>query len=309
MSTTTTFDPTKHPRGNALTGHAGQFATKEQTSSEVRLGGSRYRRPQRHTGAGLSDAEMLTEARRQIQSYGKKWGLSSDERDEALGDLMLDLASKRHRGAEVSARLVNFGARAVASRFVNGRHIRHEDSSAMMQLKTDADAFRELTGRVPTSRELTVMAKHIRDNWHDPEHRPSENFHRKIFDTNALSLEAPLFENGRFTLGDTLTADVLAHESIDVDALTDEQVTRLMGEVRLRRPAANSVEDPDELIAQIPQPATQMARFRTGAAFDERVFAPWPKADQRQRELIADRLISTGDLAERIWQTAVRQAA
>lgn len=33
-----TFDPTQHPRGNTLTGHAGQFATKQQTSAEIDLG-------------------------------------------------------------------------------------------------------------------------------------------------------------------------------------------------------------------------------------------------------------------------------
>ncbi|WP_028245382.1 hypothetical protein [Pseudoclavibacter soli] len=32
-----TFDPTQHPRGNTLTGHAGQFATKEQTGAEFGL--------------------------------------------------------------------------------------------------------------------------------------------------------------------------------------------------------------------------------------------------------------------------------
>ncbi|KAB1661673.1 hypothetical protein F8O07_07145 [Pseudoclavibacter sp. CFCC 13796] len=31
------FDPTQHPRGNQSTGHAGQFAAKTQTSSEVSL--------------------------------------------------------------------------------------------------------------------------------------------------------------------------------------------------------------------------------------------------------------------------------
>ena len=32
------FDPAQHPRGNASTGHSGQFARKEQTVSEVSLG-------------------------------------------------------------------------------------------------------------------------------------------------------------------------------------------------------------------------------------------------------------------------------
>ena len=35
-----TFDPTQHPRGNQTTGHAGQFAAKTQTSSEVGIGQS-----------------------------------------------------------------------------------------------------------------------------------------------------------------------------------------------------------------------------------------------------------------------------
>ncbi|WP_028245390.1 hypothetical protein [Pseudoclavibacter soli] len=32
-----TFDPNQHPRGNTVTGHAGQFAVKEQTSAETTL--------------------------------------------------------------------------------------------------------------------------------------------------------------------------------------------------------------------------------------------------------------------------------
>lgn len=32
-----TFDPTQHPRGNAVTGHAGQFAIKQQTGAETTL--------------------------------------------------------------------------------------------------------------------------------------------------------------------------------------------------------------------------------------------------------------------------------
>lgn len=32
-----TFDPAQHPRGNSVTGHAGQFATKEQTPPQVSL--------------------------------------------------------------------------------------------------------------------------------------------------------------------------------------------------------------------------------------------------------------------------------
>ncbi|KAB1661679.1 hypothetical protein F8O07_07175 [Pseudoclavibacter sp. CFCC 13796] len=32
-----TFDPTQHPRGNQATGHAGQFAAKPQSASEIAI--------------------------------------------------------------------------------------------------------------------------------------------------------------------------------------------------------------------------------------------------------------------------------
>lgn len=42
------FDPTKHPRGNTRTGHAGQFATKLQSPAEVTLGSRRRDRVAGH---------------------------------------------------------------------------------------------------------------------------------------------------------------------------------------------------------------------------------------------------------------------
>lgn len=56
-----TFDPTQHPRGNTVTGHAGQFATKQQTGAEVSLGTT-----PRRTGLEMLKSEQLNRAERQL---------------------------------------------------------------------------------------------------------------------------------------------------------------------------------------------------------------------------------------------------
>ncbi|WP_028245374.1 hypothetical protein [Pseudoclavibacter soli] len=58
-----TFDPTQHPRGNATTGHAGQFATKQQTSSDVSLS------PEMTGGTGTWSPENIERAARTITLF------------------------------------------------------------------------------------------------------------------------------------------------------------------------------------------------------------------------------------------------
>ncbi|KAB1661630.1 hypothetical protein F8O07_06915 [Pseudoclavibacter sp. CFCC 13796] len=310
----TTFDESLHPRGNQATGHAGQFAVKEQSASEVTLQErprSRYRRlgPKR-TVEGLSDAEVFDVARRQIFNYASKWGLSGSDRDEALGDLLLDLAAKQHNGKAISGALINVSARAVASRYVNGPHIRHEDAKAMTMLKTDADAFRELYGRAPSAHEIDGMAAHIRENWHDRNHRPSDRFHRRIEDTRAVSLDRSVFDDGSDTLGDTLAGEEttpLAH--VDLSQVTGQQLDQAFTRSRIPAPAVLSIGRAADLRSQVSEPAREIARFRTGALYNPQVFEPWGNPDDEARKRIADRLIATGDLADQMWHIAVDRAS
>lgn len=309
-----TFDESLHPRGNQTTGHAGQFAAKAQTASEVALEErprSRYRRlgPRRPT-AGLSDAEVFTTARRQISNYASKWGLSGSDRDEALGDLLLDLAAKQHNGKAISGALINVSARAVASRYVNGPHIRHEDAKAMTMLKTDTDAFRELYGRAPSAHEVDGMAAHIRENWHDRNHRPSDRFHRRIEDTRAVSLDRSVFDDGSATLGDTLEDNAPEPlQQVDFDQVTPVQLDQAFTRARIPATAELLPESAQRLRAQVAEPARELARFRTGDIYDPRVFGPWGNPDAAERTKIADRIIATGDLADRMWSVAVARAA
>lgn len=306
------FDPTKHPRGNQTTGHAGQFATKQQTPAAVRLGASRYHRPARTETVGLSDQEVLACARKWVNIHGLRFGLSGADREEALGDVMVDLMKKRHEGVVISARLVNTAARAVASRYVTGPHIRHEDDLAYRMLRDEVDAYRHRHGgRSPSRKWVNRTADDIRAGWHDRRHRPSVGFQDKVLNWGRpMSLDRTLLSDADMTIADVVPAAPDSRTSrVDLGDLSREEWLAEVDQAGVPAPRAMDPRRVRALVTGVDDPVRELRRLRVDGVCDPRVLEPWGHLSQGEQDAVADRIIAAGDRGDGVWRFAVARAA
>ena len=122
-------------------------------------------------------ADLLAEVTSTVRSLRRARGLSEDQVEDSIGEVMIELLKRVNRGQSVQGGLVNTTARTVTSRHVNGP-VRHETAKAIRILKERIDITEAERGEHLTSRQIAELADDIRmgDDFNH-RHRPAENFH------------------------------------------------------------------------------------------------------------------------------------
>jgi len=128
-------------------------------------------------GARVAAHELVAEVTRAIRGLRRRVGLTDADLQDAIGDTLLELAKRLHRGQPVPGAVVQRVATAVSSRFVNGP-VRHETAKALRLLKHRVAAEEARLGTTLSSLAIERLAEEVRTGPDfSPRHRPVERFH------------------------------------------------------------------------------------------------------------------------------------
>lgn len=292
------------------TPNGGHFATKTNTDADVALTGHE----------GLSDSDIFEQSIKISGQFARRYKFTSEEAEDLAQDTMASvlLTRKRNPDRDVSVRLISTAARALASRQIDGA-TRHEDSSALVKLKQRQAQEEQQLGRHLTKREVDALATDIRQNWHDPRHRPTVGFQ---YEVRVESTET-VFGGKDFT--DT-------HPSLDpiqqagndathelVDMVEDESLTKaqarlhawntLFGEqVPNAKPAQYTQSMARRYVAAVPDAVDVATRYIEGTATPEEtaaLFAPFGELGTPGRFSVADTIASRAKHGHRLWRSAL----
>ncbi len=195
----------------------------------------------RRTGTSLTPEQILSEALRLAQIAAIRTGLSREDiEDVAQGAIASALLSvKRSDGKSVEAPLLYKATRALASRLVD-THSRHEDSKAYRDWKVAVSTKEAELGRHLSPTERNTIAEQIRENWHNPRHKPSRGFQyeTKVISTDAYGVD--LAET--YAAPDTVigAGSVVAHD------LADRLEDRTISKAEAKRHLWNALAEDDE---------------------------------------------------------------
>lgn len=128
-------------------------------------------------GARAAAQDLVAEVTRAVRGLRRRVGLSDLDVQDAIGDTLLELAKRLHRGQPVPGAVVQRVATAVSSRFVNGP-VRHETAKALRILKQRVAAEEARLGATLPAQAVERLAEEVRTGPDfSPRHRPVERFH------------------------------------------------------------------------------------------------------------------------------------
>ena len=133
---------------------------------------------------------------RVVRALDRKTGLtgadSAIDLEDAVQEIHLRLLQAKANGVviERETALINVLARSVF-REVGPMRITSEDRAAIIQLGAWRAAYVTREGHAPSTRETNTEAERIRDEWRDPRHRPTKDFH--LWAHGAMSAPASIF--------------------------------------------------------------------------------------------------------------------
>lgn len=284
-------------------------------------------------GARAAAHELVAEVTRAVRGLRRRVGLSDLDVQDAIGDTLLELAKRLHRGQPVPGAVVQRVATAVSSRFVNGP-VRHETAKALRILKERVAAEEARLGTSLPAQAVERLAEEVRTGPDfSPRHRPVERFHliegfskptsidqfaHEVVDAllhRASRGEEPGYPGAagacdslldQLQLGNRSRRD--AHEALWTAIAFDEGLPETRpGWVR-RDVAADLVE----YVATLPEGIVTACRQhlegrRTRATVA--LFAPFGDLPEPEADAIARYLAGRAAFATRIWEAALRSAS
>ena len=338
MTITSRTDQHRQPAGVPV---GGQFATAVRTEPDIVLDPSATSHADEAI-LELSERELLAAARQSVRTHAFKQGVRFVGEDDMVQDTVAEvLASKRRNGQVVVTRpYVNAVGANIVAQAARGT-LRQEDRKAIGIFNRKVAELQAEMGRGLTGAEKDQLAAQIRNDWHDPRHRPSADF-VALAAVRRLSLDAPVSSRQptctSLTLGDSLAETGFGATALGSDDLSVEPGTLaaavLSGEandkVKNQGNAWNilaSVSGAPEAVEHsvTPRNATA-ARVKIGDAggvtatarswlngetspATDALFAPFGGPDEGGRDEIAQTLIARGAYAELLWNSALVTAS
>lgn len=331
-STARTTVQARQPAGVPV---GGQFATTvrgETATTLVDSGPS----PVDERTRELSPVEMVAAARQSVRTHAYARGVRFEGEDDMVqATLEAALANKRSNGTVVITRpylhKVAFGIAAQAAR----GNLRQEDRKAIGILQRQVTELEAELGHRLTPVEVDALAAKIRNEWHDPRHKPSADFVR-LAQMRTLSLDAPHGADGDTTLADSLAEDAsfaTTHLGEDDRAFDPDTLGGLVMSGQMRGAEAKSrawdvFAETTGLppAAPVTQRAARAARVTVGgnggvvasargwlsgdmSASACGLFAPFGSLDDGDRDAIAEMFARHPAYAEELWGRAMSQAA
>lgn len=134
------------------------------------------------------------------ESVGRSWDAEDLTQDTMLA--LMERARARGSVTEVSPALARSVMRNTMSRALNSHNrgmgaenhkkVNSADLGAWREFAIRVDELETAADRMLTPAERDEVAAQIRTDWHDPKHRPTQDFHRHRFDTGLESEGADL---------------------------------------------------------------------------------------------------------------------
>jgi hypothetical protein len=140
---------------------------------------------------GFEGKALLDVTYKIVKEYALRLNLDREETDDVAQEVLLSVLATQSNKVQkqieagvpekeahwaINGGYIRHAAKAFAGRRVDV-HKRHEDSKALKMLREQAETIEAVEGRHLDASELRDLAASIRDNWHDPRHKPAENFY------------------------------------------------------------------------------------------------------------------------------------
>jgi hypothetical protein len=284
-------------------------------------------------GARLAAHELIAEVTRAMRGLRRRVGLSDLDVQDAIGDTLLELAKRLHRGQPVPGAVVQRVATAVASRFVNGP-VRHETAKALRILKQRVAAEEARLGSALSAQVVEKLAEEVRTGPDfSPRHRPVERFHliegfskptsidQFAHDVVDVLLHRASRGEERGYPGAAGACDSLldqlqlgnrsrreAHDTLWTAIAFDEGLP----EVRQRWVGRDVAADLVDYVATLPEGIVTACRHhlegRTTRA-TVALFAPFGELTEPEADAVARYLAGRAAFATRIWESALRSSS
>lgn len=302
----------RQPQGIPI---GGQFASTTKNEAEVSLGST-------VDDLGLSTheiQEIVSTAQALANRFAYRYNFSSQDAEDIAQETIHSVLKtrKRNPGARITGGLIHTAARAIASRSVDGA-IRHEDSTALARLKAEIEQAEHQLERHLSSKEIDSMAARIRDNWHDPRHKPSVGFQNLTVVVSSDAMGLAFSDTQPTAVNYEPEGSSVAHE------LADQVESGEVSKTEARRRLWNTIHDDGNVPAAVPgsvsssharkhadliKDALDTAdRYIDGHASDEEVdalFAPFGQTSAAQRYAIADSIVSRPSVGHQLWRSAL----
>ncbi|WP_167047522.1 hypothetical protein [Salinibacterium sp. ZJ454] len=280
----------------------------------------------RHTPLRRDHYDSLSPQDARALAYGSalnrigRSGLNSRDADDIAQEAIFDLLKhppKNGSPAFTPGLVVTSVKNKLAMALNERNNIRPEDARARRDLIDVVVSEESILGRALVRREVDDIAQRIRDNWHDPRHRPTENFHR---DRSHLSI-------------DDETTGVMELPGTTQPVREPVGMLYLLESGRINRAAAkravwNEVAAGFEVLPVTPQSISDTEARRARAELDARggaaaaasnwlagaepagtLFTPWTDISEDAAHDIAVFLISRPNIAAAMWRSALETAA
>lgn len=158
---------------------AGRFMTEEGHDSEVGLNRDVLQTATARTP--LDGPEALVVARYHANIYTGRYrlrGVAEDIAQTAILSVQETIANKKNKTKDMTPGLLTAAAKNAALAEMTRRNglKRHEDVKAREMLDAETSFIEAVDHREATPDEINEIAERIRNEWHDPRHRPTVGF-------------------------------------------------------------------------------------------------------------------------------------
>ena len=303
----------------------GRFAKHTRSRDTVQLPVSPV--PDAKATTVLTDREAIDVSLMHVKNFARNSpGFNRQDFEDMAQEALMSVhvSIMNSRAESFTPGLITSAARHMHARGINlKRGIRHEDARADAELRSIIAKDEQTLGRHLTTAEIDFMAGKIRDEWENPRHKPSEDFHKRTrlvdytgdASNEVLKIEATDYEFRR----EHGTAGDLAGE------IEDKTIDKATAKIRFWNAISDYWDVPKT------QPSLTVANIATakkvvdfhGGILDvaERyletetlspqvaaMFAPFGTITKPERKRVASVLLARPALAARIWDSALASA-
>lgn len=306
--------------------HGGRYASHERPDGQVSLTSDGEMRVP--ATAPVNEADALRIAKTIAQR--KLWHTQNviDPEDVAQ-DAVLSLlrtAESNPRENLFTGGLINTAVgNAVAVALNNQSGRRWEDFAALGKFTEKVEQAETAIERHLTSKELDELATKIRDNWHNPRHKPTVGYHLPPATVDSLSdegtfLEAEYIPLGADDDGRQTGADDLAYELENGAIKKSDAAGRLWNalaesrtELPTTRPGTMRASHVRTHRQNLPNLRVAANAYLDGTATEAQtssLFAPWGSTSVDDRTAVAELLVSHPEkVAAGLWKSAATAAS
>jgi hypothetical protein len=275
----------------------------------------------------MGEENLVSDTQRLVGQEVARMGMPYHFVDEVAGETLAAVyataASKRNQGTEtvIHGGLIRDIARKRLAMKVDG-HKRHESSAGLRMWKERSAALEAELGRSLSKGEGDALADQIRNDWHDPKHRPSIGFHRPVIET---SIDGANEENPRqFAAEDKPEREGGARAHNLADLIEEKDLTKTQARKQLWNVFADEDGAPEARPGRLTPHSVRKAKtnikdavetarlWQNGYVTDDEaasLFAPFGDLTRGEQDAVVKTILARPAYGHRMWLGAVDFAA